>query len=357
MPRLLDDSPLIDCGLGPLLGRLAQGVSSADRRGGGLLPVGARCMTSSRAGSASTCGHGGLLSSSAVLGVAARRPRGGRDATPPGGFPPSRGRWRDGLVGEGCGAAAVAWGGRSAPRRCQRLDRLRRTRTAIAPTAAEARAPLARRGSPATAPHVGATCAPLVRTKSGPVRVGTSAPYRARASAPPRSPAGRCATALWGEGCGVATSRRLSTVSHLPGRLHRRLMYVRVERICCLDKRRVAQNPGGSLARRACGEGCGEGTPRRPVDSRLRSLRDGFMGGGLGGGGHVGVGWGSPRRWGAQGGRAYNGGGRVGRTGGGCGVEGWCGVIGGQCGGWGRGFLARRVRSHAGNRNEAHGGC
>ena len=84
------------------------------------------------------------------------------------------GSLRDGFVGGGlrgrCGRVACK-GGRPARRRFQRLDRLCRTKTAIAPTAAEATR--ACHGS-----TVGATCAPLVRTKSGPVRVGTSAPVR-----------------------------------------------------------------------------------------------------------------------------------------------------------------------------------
>ena len=113
---------------------------------------------------------------------------------------------------------------------------------------------------------------------------------------------GRCATAMWGEGCGVAAaqwllagaagpppSRRLPTASHLPGRLHRRLMYVRIERIFCTGKGLMA---GGSLRdgfvggtwagspRRVgrTGDGCGEGTPPRPVDSRLRGNDEGGAG-------------------------------------------------------------------------------
>ena len=182
--------------------------------------------------------HGDLLGRASLLsGSLARRLCGGRVAGSP--------------------RRVACTGGRSALRRCQRLDRLRRTRNAIAPTAAEARAPLARRRSPATAPHVGATCAPLVRTKSGPVRVGTSAPYRRPRLRSPAVPPGRWRDGHVGEGCGVATSDRLSTVSYLLGRLHRRLMRVRIERICCLDKRRVAQVAGGRWRDGFVGGGCG----------------------------------------------------------------------------------------------------
>ena len=109
-----------------------------------------------------------------------------------------------------------------------------------------ARAPQARRRPPATAPHVGATCAPLVRTKSGLVRVGTSTPIRRpRLHSPAAVPPGRWRDGHVGGGLrGWPHRTGCLRCPHLPGRLHRRLMYVRVERICCLDKRRVAQGAG-----------------------------------------------------------------------------------------------------------------
>ena len=78
-------------------------------------------------------------------------------------------------------------------------------------------------------------------------------------------------------------SDRLSTASHLLGHLHRRLMPVRIERICCLDKSRVAQGRwrdgyvGGGLRR---GRACGHPSTSSGWRVAGRSLRDGFAGGG-----------------------------------------------------------------------------